>query len=472
MKKFLFVTMMTVVGLAASADVVSDVRQLLDNKDYNGAVELIQSELEVNPASASDGRLAELWGEALLAMGDAGTATEKFELAKKKGFADASLWLARLSMRRYDFTTAASHYDNYIKLKNKAKKEIDPKAQLERGKIAKLQQALNRVENITVIDSLTVPKEEFFKAYKLHPSAGKLLSPEEMPVVDAQQNAVTGFMNEGGDIILWAQPDTLDNRRIVEAIKLIDGTWSETMYLPEVLNGGGDADYPFMMPDGLTLYFANNGEESLGGYDIFIASKAVDGDFLAPQNLGMPYNSPFDDYLLVIDEQTGVGWWATDRKQIPDSLTLFVYLPNDVRKNLDSEDEEIDVASFARIADIKATQDPEEDYSPYLEAIEANAQREATPPADFAFRLPDGTLLERYNQLRTEREREAMKKYLDSLKIYDNSLKALDGLRKDYHYRGSTATLKMQIADLETSVLNQKKALKKKKNDLILLLAK
>ena len=84
-----------------------------------------------------------------------------------------------------------------------------------------------------------------------------------------------------------------------------------------------------MMSDGITLYYANDGDNTLGGYDIFMTRKGDDGRFLQPQNIGMPYNSPYDDYMLAIDEVTGAGWWATDRNQIPDSVTIYVFVPND-----------------------------------------------------------------------------------------------------------------------------------------------
>ena len=83
---------------------------------------------------------------------------------------------------------------------------------------------------------------------------------------------------------------------------------------------------------------------------------AADGEFLQPQNLGMPYNSPFDDYLLAVDELNGVGWWATDRKQLGDSLTVFLFKVNDLRRNYSPEDENL--TAFARVDDIILTQIP------------------------------------------------------------------------------------------------------------------
>ena len=95
------------------------------------------------------------------------------------------------------------------------------------------------------------------------------------------------------------------------------------------------------MPDGVTLYFANNGENSLGGYDIFMTRRS-DGDgegkeYFQPQNVGMPYNSPFNDFMMAIDEASGLGWWATDRNQIPGKVTVYVFIPSQMRVNVEPD---------------------------------------------------------------------------------------------------------------------------------------
>ena len=105
-----------------------------------------------------------------------------------------------------------------------------------------------------------------------------------------------------------------------------------------------------MMQDGMTIYYANNGTSSLGGYDIFISRKD-DNEYYKPQNIGMPYNSPYDDYMLAIDETTGVGWWATDRNQLGDSITIYKFIPQDMRINYDVDT--IDLVKFARIQDYR-----------------------------------------------------------------------------------------------------------------------
>ena len=67
---------------------------------------------------------------------------------------------------------------------------------------------------------------------------------------------------------------------------------------PQLLKGINDdnqfprANYPFMMGDGQTLYFAAEGGDGLGGYDIYVTRYDTEEDqFLHPVNIGMPFNS-------------------------------------------------------------------------------------------------------------------------------------------------------------------------------------
>lgn len=448
------------------ADVVSEARALIDEGKMSDASELLLDELEVNPDSPNIGTLNALLGEALFKQGEFTTATSYLEKAKNHGVADASLWLGRLALKNYNFTNASSLYDQYIRLRTNAKKEVDPGAVSERNAIPKARQALERVERIQIIDSLTVPREEFFKAYRIPASAGRFFAPSESPVNAVAGDARMIFVNEKGDDAYWALPDSTGYLHIVESIRLTDGTWNEPVFTPDILNGGADADYPFMMPDGLTLYFANNGEDSIGGYDIFIASRdATDGSWLAPQNLGMPYNSPFDDYLLAIDEQTGVGWWATERNLLPNDITLYVFIPNERRINIDTDEPRL--LDFARIADIKMTQDPETDIETLLDTIASIDPGNGGQDEDFNFLFPDGTRVTLYSRLSSEAQKAAMYEYQEALSSFNDSMKRLDALRRDYHFSGSTAALKLKISELENLCLKQKKNLRKLKNNLI-----
>ena len=46
--------------------------------------------------------------------------------------------------------------------------------------------------------------------------------------------------------------------------------------------------------------------------------------YLAPENVGMPFNSPYNDYMYVIDEFNNLGWFASDRYQ-PEDKSAYMY---------------------------------------------------------------------------------------------------------------------------------------------------
>ena len=81
------------------------------------------------------------------------------------------------------------------------------------------------------------------------------------------------------------------------------------------------------MSDGITLYYASDGEGSLGGYDIFVTRyDSENGNYLRPDNIGMPFNSPANDYMYAIDEFNNIGWFASDRYQlITKSVSMCLY---------------------------------------------------------------------------------------------------------------------------------------------------
>ncbi|MDE6682275.1 MAG: hypothetical protein K2J87_02480, partial [Muribaculaceae bacterium] len=281
---------------------------------------------------------------------------------------DEYMEAARTAYESYDFTEAARQMAN-------AKKKMDSGDEIERAMVNSLQRQIdlsksfiNRIEKLEILDSISVPKEMCFKAYRLPASEGYLEGPEALPYKINEVEYV--FTNEEGDFKMWAQPDTTRFYNIAESIRLTDGTWSKPAMAPLSLGGGKNAEFPFMMADGVTLYYASDGDGSIGGYDIFVATRDPQtGEYLQPQNIGMPYNSPFDDYLLAIDELNGVGWWATDRNLLDDSLTVYLFKVNETRTNYDPDEEDADIADLALISDFRSTQDPEEDYSELLETI-------------------------------------------------------------------------------------------------------
>lgn len=365
----------------------------------------------------------------------------------------------RNAFLNYDFEGAAKHYASARK---KARKKIPPQLEEQERELMKAENFLERVEQLVILDSITVPKTEFFKAYRLPFSAGSLGNADALPFEQTDADYV--FTNEGNDFKMWAQPDTTGIFRIVESIRLTDGSWHQPAETPDILNNGGNAIYPFMMSDGVTLYFASDNEESLGGYDIFVATRdAADGEYLQPQNIGMPYNSPYDDYLLAIDELNGVGWWATDRNQLGDDITIYIFKKNDLRKNYNAEDKG-NLPDFAFIRNYKATWG-EEDYTPLVEEIHAITPGPVKKHVDFIFPMKGGVIYTTLNDFQTSGGRAMMKKYLAAEKSFNQKRNRLSDLRHKFAINKGSS-MKAQIRALESETEKDREALRRLRSEV------
>lgn len=75
---------------------------------------------------------------------------------------------------------------------------------------------------------------------------------------------------------------------------------TESINLGPIINSHGDETSPFLSYDGITLFFASNGHNGFGGYDIFM-SKRLDNtwtNWSTPENLGPGINSYYDDMFF------------------------------------------------------------------------------------------------------------------------------------------------------------------------------
>jgi hypothetical protein len=52
----------------------------------------------------------------------------------------------------------------------------------------------------------------------------------------------------------------------------------------------------------------------------------------------MPFNSIYNDYLLVVDDVNNIGWFATDRFQPTNKVMIYTFIPNAARTPIQSTD--------------------------------------------------------------------------------------------------------------------------------------
>lgn len=99
----------------------------------------------------------------------------------------------------------------------------------------------------------------------------------------------------------------MGGRDIYRMDKLPNGEWSEPINVGAPINTPYDEDAPFIAIDNSTMYYAHNGPQSMGGFDIFKSEMLDLGGWSVPENLGYPLNSTFDDiyYTTTVDGFTG-----------------------------------------------------------------------------------------------------------------------------------------------------------------------
>lgn len=81
--------------------------------------------------------------------------------------------------------------------------------------------------------------------------------------------------------------------------------WSTPKNIGPIVNTEEDEKFVFIHPSGKTLYFASEGHQTMGSYDIF-KSELVNGEWSLPINLGYPINTVNEEstFSLTSDNQT------------------------------------------------------------------------------------------------------------------------------------------------------------------------
>ena len=92
-----------------------------------------------------------------------------------------------------------------------------------------------------------------------------------------------------------------------------DDTYGTPENLGKDINTEGRETFPNITPEN-ELYFASDGRPGLGGLDIWVAKGDKDSKFADPINVGEPANSPKDDFALLMDTKTNIGYLTSNRE--------------------------------------------------------------------------------------------------------------------------------------------------------------
>ena len=138
-----------------------------------------------------------------------------------------------------------------------------------------------------------------------------------------------------------------DGIRNIYMTELGDSLWTVPELINEHLTSASDEIYPMLSSDGKSMYFASRGLYGVGGYDLYVSQWDEDtGDWSVPVNMGFPYSSPANDFLLAGSEDGGYTLFASDRDCPTDSVWIYVLEADNmpVRSEMTDPDELSDLA--------------------------------------------------------------------------------------------------------------------------------
>lgn len=173
------------------------------------------------------------------------------------------------------------------------------------------QEMKSNAKDVKLVDSIKVKKENMVSLCEMVMGGSDMIQREDGGaefVATRGQKRLMGVKSQNGYDIYRQYGD------------------GEMEKLSKSVNTEANENFPYEMSDGVTLYFASEGHGSIGGYDIFMTRyNSATFDYSTPRNIGMPFNTLGNDYLMMEDDIAGLGLWVTDNGQKGDTVMVYVY---------------------------------------------------------------------------------------------------------------------------------------------------
>lgn len=379
----------------------------------------------------------------------------KEELAKAQALFDA-----------YKFEEAAAALETAIGKAQKAEAEhVKETALLDKALLGA--EMLPGTERVTFIDSTVVDSKNVLNAMNLSPECGRLaaLSSIVKNADWAKDLApAPAYVNQFGDKLLLAFPDSNGVKRISSSFKLGNG-WTQPKPLEGMESLAGAQAFPYLLADGVTLYFAKMDDEGLGGYDLFITRyDSQTKSYLKAENLGFPFNSPANDFFCIIDETLGIGYLATDRNQPQGKVCIYRFIPNDIRENFQVTEDNLEaVRRAARIASVAESQ---KGHSAQIDAALARIQKaSATDAAGYArakvrLVISDDTIYTSLAQFKSPAARRIASDLIQTEAQMRNQQELQENLRRQWGAGNHSPQLKESILEMDKRLADTARLIK------------
>lgn len=225
---------------------------------------------------------------------------------------------AREAYQGYRFASARTAIEKYITTQERRRQAIPESARQLQAMIARAERMYPRAESLRIVDSIVVAKQTWLEHLE---QAGGTIRPEEGLLDGDSLMRQASYRDALGRN--WIRPTSTG----LEWLSAVGDHWEKQALSTKALGEGTELAYPFLLEDGITLVYGRRTTQGLGGYDLYMTRLSGQGmSFLEPTLLGMPYNSPYNDYLLAYHESEDWGVLVSDRFCPADSVHLYRFI--------------------------------------------------------------------------------------------------------------------------------------------------
>ena len=195
--------------------------------------------------------------------------------------------------------------------------------QLLRNRMDRSQNALNMTDfcaDPVVVARERFSRKDFFLFYPLKNQTWRL-PPHSL---DPSDDGFPTYAPRGGQSLCFSAPDAAGVRNLY--VSQTDGSvWSAPELMGEHLLSPGNEVFPMLSEDGKKLTFSSDGLHGMGGFDLYTSTwNEETGTWGEPVNMGFPFSSPGDDFLLVDSPDGRYTLFASNRDCSRDSVYIYV----------------------------------------------------------------------------------------------------------------------------------------------------
>jgi len=151
-------------------------------------------------------------------------------------------------------------------------------------------------------------------------------------------------LTKDGNTIYFVSNDPQGNiggKDIFYSRKNSKGKWDSPANLGTVINTKYDEEAVCLSADGKVLYFSSKGHNGMGGYDVYRSEMDANGNWMKPENLGYPINTPDDDLFYRPTEIPKIAYYSARRGDSRGGFDIYkvIYLGAEKKMVLSSEEQ-------------------------------------------------------------------------------------------------------------------------------------